>query len=85
MHIFKRNSSYWEADHGFYGTYSGWDFNKAATKNGQHLDSYSFWPFQDNRTQKQYIGISIDLSKFKGVSKDEFLTKIMELVNKVLQ
>jgi len=85
MHIFKKKNSVWEADHGYYGVYSGWDFNRAATKDGNYLNQFSFWSYQDNREQKQYKGISIDLTPLKGLTKDDFLTKVIEAVNKILQ
>ncbi|MFE7088913.1 hypothetical protein ACFU8T_21255 [Sphingobacterium spiritivorum] len=84
-HIFKRNFSMWEGDHGYYGVYRGWNFDMAATKDGRDLENRSFIPYQDKRPQKQYNGISVDLSTLKGMSSSDFWSEINRLINNYLK
>ncbi|GGH28871.1 hypothetical protein FAZ19_20155 [Sphingobacterium alkalisoli] len=85
MHIFKKNISLFEGDHGYYEKYTGWNFDRAATRTGVGNEQFSFWPFQDKRPQKHYTGISIDMSFLKGIEdQEEFHRRLKKIVEEML-
>lgn len=85
MHIGTKNqvNKRWRAKHGYLNLYIEGTLNQAANKDGEIDPEMGVNFFKDNRSTKNYQGISVDVESIKNNTStiQEFWTVILSLLN----